>query len=396
MNRLPYEYANQMKRMSFDAVVIGASLSGCITALDLAQKNWRVAVIEQRADPDSYKSLCTHIIHPAGVRLLDRLDVLDRANLPSLQPTAMQIHHQSKVAWFPFGAKTTAANIERRDLDPALKKLLSKEARITFIPGCKMTSLLSQDGRIKGIECQQQGTTLQLEAPLVIGADGRNSNTAKLANSQVFCQNNGRIALFQYFSFPESQAATQHESGFTQVWAQDRGKRYVSYFPNQERVLVSLYLSRDELDALNGDKQACFEKAMRLLAQQGIELGQPEGKVTLVNETSPLHRKTHLQGLVLVGDALLAADPLTGVGCTWAMQSAEHLVRSLPTLVSSRQNPTQVQIERALRRYQLKHMLLFRVPSAIMTLMSTRGHWIFNRPIFGLFSWLSRSSSNTH
>jgi len=42
-------------------------------------------------------------------------------------------------------------------------------------------------------------------------------------------------------------------------------------------------------------------------------------------------------GMALVGDAALAIDPLWGVGCGWALQSAEWLADSVaPALVQAR------------------------------------------------------------
>ena len=46
------------------------------------------------------------------------------------------------------------------------------------------------------------------------------------------------------------------------------------------------------------------------------------GKLDLPNVSRPAARP----GLAFVGDAALASDPLWGVGCGWAFQSAEWLV----------------------------------------------------------------------
>ena len=40
-------------------------------------------------------------------------------------------------------------------------------------------------------------------------------------------------------------------------------------------------------------------------------------------------------GLAFVGDAALATDPLFGVGCGWAFQSAEWLVDDTPAASSA-------------------------------------------------------------
>ena len=49
------------------------------------------------------------------------------------------------------------------------------------------------------------------------------------------------------------------------------------------------------------------------------------GKLDLPNERRPATG----DGVALVGDAALAADPLWGVGCGWAFQSGEWLAEEV-------------------------------------------------------------------
>lgn len=44
-----------------DAVIIGASLAGATTAILLARAGVRVALVEQRPDPDAFKRICGHV-----------------------------------------------------------------------------------------------------------------------------------------------------------------------------------------------------------------------------------------------------------------------------------------------------------------------------------------------
>jgi flavin-dependent dehydrogenase len=65
--------------------------------------------------------------------------------------------------------------------------------------------------------------------------------------------------------------------------------------------------------------------------------------------TNVAHEPT-ASGLALIGDAALAIDPLWGVGCGWALQSAEWLADSVaPALAGSEQ------LHRGLARYRRRH-----------------------------------------
>jgi menaquinone-9 beta-reductase len=76
-----------------------------------------------------------------------------------------------------------------------------------------------------------------------------------------------------------------------------------------------------------------------------------QGKLDMTNVA---HTPT-APGLALVGDAALAIDPLWGVGCGWAFQSAEWLADSVaPTLVGG-ERADRGRLERGLRRYRRRH-----------------------------------------
>src|ERR1700756_241710 len=73
----------------YDVIISGASIAGCTAAILYARAGARVAVVERRADMDAYKVLCTHVIQPSAMPVLQRLDLehaLERAG--AVQTTA--------------------------------------------------------------------------------------------------------------------------------------------------------------------------------------------------------------------------------------------------------------------------------------------------------------------
>ena len=61
----------------FDAVVVGASLAGCATAIHLGRAGHRVALVDKRPDPAAYKRVCGHFVQSSAVPALERLGVLE-------------------------------------------------------------------------------------------------------------------------------------------------------------------------------------------------------------------------------------------------------------------------------------------------------------------------------
>ncbi len=70
------------------------------------------------------------------------------------------------------------------------------------------------------------------------------------------------------------------------------------------------------------------------------------GKLELPNVFRPAARP----GIAFIGDAALAADPLWGVGCGWAFQSADWLVEETADALANR-----VDLDAGLERYRRLH-----------------------------------------
>src|SRR3954452_1196540 len=61
----------------YDAVIVGASLAGCATAIAIGRTGARVALVEKRPDPAAFKRMCSHFIQASAVPALDRLGLLE-------------------------------------------------------------------------------------------------------------------------------------------------------------------------------------------------------------------------------------------------------------------------------------------------------------------------------
>jgi len=63
-------------RSDYDAVIVGASLAGCATAIALGRSGASVALVEKQPDPAAFKRMCSHFIQASAVPALERLDLL--------------------------------------------------------------------------------------------------------------------------------------------------------------------------------------------------------------------------------------------------------------------------------------------------------------------------------
>src|SRR5580658_7779 len=119
----------------FDVAIVGASIAGCTAARLFAQAGARVALIEQRPDPQAYKVACTHGIQSSATPTIERLGLaplLDargavRISLDLWTPYSDWIRTPPDA---PYGYGVT-----RRSLDPILRELAAGTPRVEFFPG---------------------------------------------------------------------------------------------------------------------------------------------------------------------------------------------------------------------------------------------------------------------
>jgi menaquinone-9 beta-reductase len=99
-------------------------------------------------------------------------------------------------------------------------------------------------------------------------------------------------------------------------------------FPNEDGLcLILVGPHRDRLPEFRDDLEGAYMAYLAALPDapdltRATRESKLLGKLDLPNVSRPAARP----GLAFVGDAALASDPLWGVGCGWAFQSADWLV----------------------------------------------------------------------
>jgi menaquinone-9 beta-reductase len=136
-----------------------------------------------------------------------------------------------------------------------------------------------------------------------------------------------------------------------QMWLLDPDAAYA--FPtDSDLVCLAVFPVRDKLASFKPDPEQGMARMFEALPD-GPRI-DPEKRVSNVLgkiEMPNTVRRPAQPGLALVGDAALSADPLWGVGCGWAFQSAEWLAETVgPSLSGSTQD-----VDAALDGYRKRH-----------------------------------------
>jgi 2-polyprenyl-6-methoxyphenol hydroxylase-like FAD-dependent oxidoreductase len=168
-------------RSGWDVVVVGARVAGASTALLLARAGLRVLAVDRaRRGSDT---LSTHALMRGGVLQLRRWGVLDRVTATGPPPVRRVTFHYGAesmpISLKPY-AGVEALYAPRRTLLDAVLVDAAEEAGAHFRFGVTVTDLCRDGtGRVVGVVLRDRDAATWTEcAPLVVGADGRDSLVA--------------------------------------------------------------------------------------------------------------------------------------------------------------------------------------------------------------------------
>jgi menaquinone-9 beta-reductase len=254
-------------------------------------------------------------------------------------------------------------NLRREVLDPLIRRTAAETEGVTLLMGQTVTELLRDGDAVAGVIASDRSRSqLRLRARLVVGADGRGSRVAKLAGVRERKHPHGRLAYGAYFegtppqgapdaSFwlldPDMAAAFPTDSGLTFYAAMPTKRHEQRFREDPARALVDYLASVPDPPPIRSARQVT----------------PIQGKLDLTNVA---HAPT-APGLALVGDAALAIDPLWGVGCGWALQSAEWLSDSVSEALARPDSAAASRaLARGLSRYRRRHSRALRGHALMM------------------------------
>jgi menaquinone-9 beta-reductase len=339
--------SGKVQARSYDAVIVGGSLAGCAAATMLGRAGARVAVLEKSPDPAAFKRICSHFIQASAMPTLERLDLVE----PMIAAGAVRSRFKTHVPWGWIEAPPERAglciNLRRERLDPMVREMAASTPGVEVLQGLTVSELRRPGGKVSGVVAHDRdGSPLVFEAPLTIGADGRDSTIAEISGVKVKTYPHGRFAYGGYF-----EGATPKGAPDASLWVMDPD--WAAAFPTDSGLTFFAAMpTKARLPEFKSDPAAAlvdyFEtvpEAPSLRTARVDERGVL-GKIDMTNRM----RTTTAPGLALIGDAALATDPLFGVGCGWAFQSAEWLADAVAPALRGEE-----ELEAGLRRYRRTH-----------------------------------------
>jgi menaquinone-9 beta-reductase len=309
----------------FDTAIVGAGPAGSSAAIHLARSGYSVALLDKEQFPR--EKLCGDFLNPVNWPLLREL-AIDREVLACPHEKIGMFRFtsfsgdESEVP-LPGSEDGTlfGLGVRRFDLDHVLLNKSENEGA-TLFPECKLTDLKTEAQSWR-LRFDRAGVADELQARVLIGADGRNSWVAHrlgLADPRTM---QGRSVGFQF-----------HLKGSNR----DTGKVGIHIFPGGYAGIVGLgggtinLCLAIEKDRLPDGRPEQFLLDTCLPQNSRLEQILRGARVSEMRSTYPVYfpsRRAHGEGFLLVGDAARVNEPVTGEGIYFALKSGALAARTI-------------------------------------------------------------------
>lgn len=314
------------QRESAQAIVVGGGPAGSATAWALASQGLDVIVIDKARFPRD--KACAEYLSPQASRILDAMGVLTAVeDAGAAQLSGMRVRspdggiiHGEFAAQHGFsGFRDRGLALRRRHLDPILQQA-ARNAGASIRDGVALDSLIMVGDTVSGVRVHVDGTTREIRAPLVIGADGLRSIVAR------------RLGLAARLPWPRRVAFVAHYRGVSEIGAHGEmhvekdgyvGLADVGHGETNVAIVVPKALAKDAA----GDSAGFMTRWLARHSQLAPRFASATctGPVLVTGPFASHARRGFAAGAALVGDAADFFDPFTGEGIYAALRGGELL-----------------------------------------------------------------------
>src|SRR5829696_4407080 len=332
----------------YDAIIVGARCAGSPLSMLLAEKGYRVLLLDKSTFPSD--TISTHHVHQPGVARLRRWGLLEKVRASNVPPTTDIIFDLGAFALRgtpPPAADGTAEAYapRRRVLDKVLVDA-AVEAGAELREGFTVEELTTDGGAVTGVRGRdRKGSAVAERARIGVGADGARSFVARSVEAPIYFDRGMLTAnYYSYWSGVELDTVELHPRP---------GRLVVADKTNDGLTMVTVVRPREEFDRMRSNVEAEFMRALDESAPSlagRVRAGRREERFMGTGFLPNHFRKPYGAGWGLVGDAGYVKDPATAQGITNSFSHAELLAEAIDDGLSGRRGMTEALADYERRR----------------------------------------------
>lgn len=316
---------------AYDVVIVGARCAGAATAMLLAALGLRVLVFDKsRFGADT---VSTHALMRPAVLLLQHWGLTDRLEeegTPRIEKTAFVYADDRGSQAIEIDIKprqgVEALYAPRRTVLDRVLVEAARDGGADVRHGVQMLDLLrADDGRVSGVVLRDEsGNVREVQSDLVIGADGRRSNVARLVGSTPYMW--GRHATTCAFGYFEDLPVDGNR------WYFRPGMGAGAIPTNHGQTCLFASVTEGFATGPAAERSRAFREIIARSAPdiaEALPRAELDGKLRFFPGMRGFLRQPWGDGWALVGDAGYMTDPITAHGITNALRDADILARTI-------------------------------------------------------------------
>ncbi len=313
-----------------DVIIVGFRCAGAPLAVALHDAGVKVVVVD--AAPFFIdQPISTHAIQPYGMKMLDQVGLGDVVR--ELAPRNSAFRFQVEDSYLQIeldGTDLDSRSPRRSKLDPALQRA-ALAAGVEAREKTRVVSLLRDGDRVCGVRVRDPEREYDVRAPLVVGADGRNSTIADMVGAPAYLESSNSNGI--YWSYFEKTPVFDEDPRYR--WGaciHIEGNQARAVFQTDSDLLLMAGGGERELVAPWRSDPAGH--LMKHLERGRLTAPLLEGSRMVSKPVGLVSMKFFMKqavgpGWALVGDAGLHIDPTPGLGISDAVRDAVALSEAI-------------------------------------------------------------------
>jgi flavin-dependent dehydrogenase len=292
----------------------------------LARRGARVLVVDRATFPSDIPH--GHFIHRHGPRRLKEWGLLDRVAAVAPPITKMitdfgdfpLLSEGLEVDGVAWGYGPRRSTLDAILVDAAV------EAGAELRQGFNVDEFLFEGDRVVGIKGRDaDGATVEEQATITVGADGRNSRLARVVKAPVY--NEQPVLLAWYFSY---WSGVQSEPFEMYVRTEQR-RVILSFRTDNNDFAIFMGVPIEEMAAFREDIETSFLASLDYAPEFAarVRAGKQIDRFYGASDLPNFYRKPYGPGWALVGDAGAHKDPYMALGICDALRDVEFLADAI-------------------------------------------------------------------
>ena len=299
-----------MDDLNYDLVVVGAGPAGSVTAKYAAINGVKVIMLEKRQE------IGAPVRCGEGLSLEGRLDSIDI----KIDPKAIAREIEGARIFSPKGytlkvgrekaGDECGANIHRDVFDKGLAEDAG-DSGVDIMVKTMATEVLFKNGKPAGVKAKHMGETFNINAKLVVGADGFESKIGRLAGIDTSLKPSDINTCFEYFMVGIDERPSFNDFYIGSI----APGGYIWVFPKQDDTAnVGIGVNLAKLNKIDDIGMAKKFLDKFIANHPEISCGKPIKEIAGAISCGLPLEQTVSDNILLVGDAARHIDPITGGG----------------------------------------------------------------------------------